>query len=90
MGQNVKVVCVISCFFAGGRVKPSHVESLREQLFVADTPEAICGEASEQQPLPDEEKNASETNKNTSSLRNVSSHFARRSSISGATPDLGT
>lgn len=82
-------------FFAGasdGRVKPSHVESLVEQQFVADTPEAMYGDASGQQPLhvPDEEKKASETGRDASSLRNVSSQIARWSNISGAAPDLGT
>ena len=71
-------------------MKPSHVESLVELQFAADTPEAMCGATSQQQPLPDEEKKASETSKDTSSLRNVSSQFARRSNISGAAPDLGT
>ena len=60
--------------------------------FVADAPEAMYGAASEQQlfQVPDEEKKASETSGDASSLRNVSSHIARRSNISGAAPDLGT
>ena len=87
--------CCCCCFFAGtsdGRVKASHVESLVEQQFVADTPEAMCGAASEQQPLhvPDKEKKGSETSRDALALRNVSSQIARWLNISGAAPDLGT